>query len=76
MHQLKGLHYATALVLNMGYYTTSISPAIQDMAKIVTEFGTFRYNSLHMGMCSLGCIFQAKLDKLFGDIKGVKYIQR
>ena len=25
-----------------------------------------------MGMCALGDIFQAKLDKLIGDIKGIK----
>ena len=25
-----------------------------------------------MGMCALGDIFQAKLDKLLGDIEGVK----
>ena len=38
----------------------------------MTEFGKFRYNRLPMGMCASVYIFQAKLDKLLGDIEGVK----
>ena len=39
---------------------------------IVTEFGKFGYNRLPIGMCTSVDIFQAKVDKLLGDIKGVK----
>ena len=56
----------------MVYYTIRLSPASPDITTIVTEFGKFRYNSLPMGMCALVDIFQAKLYKLSGDIKGVK----
>ena len=56
----------------MGKYTIRLSPASQDMTTIVTEFGKFRYSSLPMGICSLGDIYQAKVDKLLGDIEGVK----
>ena len=42
------------------------------MTKIVTEFGKFRYNRLHMDMCASGDIFQSKVGKLLGYIKGVK----
>ena len=42
------------------------------MTTFVTEFGKFRYNRLPMGMCAPGNIFHAKLDKLLGDIEGVK----
>ena len=42
------------------------------MTKIVNEFGKFRYNCLPMGICALGYIFQAKVDELLGEIKGVK----
>ena len=42
------------------------------MTTIVTGFGKIRYNRLPMGMCASGHIFQARLDKLLGDIKGVK----
>ena len=68
MHQLEGFQYATALDLNMGYYTISISPASQDTTTIVTEFGKFIYNRLPMGMCASGDIFQAKVDELLSDI--------
>ena len=72
MQQLEGLQYATALYLNMGYSTIRISPDSQDMTTIVTEFGKFRYNCLLMGMCTSGEIFQDNVDKLLGDIEGVK----
>ena len=42
------------------------------MTVVVTEFGTFRYNHLLMGMCILGDILQAKVDDLLSDIEGVK----
>ena len=58
----------------MGYYTIRLCPASQDMTDIVTEFGKFRYNRLPMGMCASGDIFQANVDKLPGDIEGVKRI--
>ena len=49
-----------------------ISLTSQDMMKIVTEFGTFRYNCLPMVMCAPGDIFQAKFDELISYIKGLK----
>ena len=56
----------------MGYYTIGIFPASQDMTMIVTRFGKFKYNCLPMGMRASGDIFQGKVDKLLGDIEGVK----
>ena len=62
------LPYATKLDINMGYYTIRLCTASQDMAVIFTEFGKFGYNSLQMGMCFLGYIFQEKVDKVLGYI--------
>ena len=42
------------------------------MTTIVTESGKFYYICLPMGMYNVGDLFQAKVDKLLGDIKGVK----
>ena len=42
------------------------------MTTIVTEFGKLKYNRLPMGMCASGGIFQAKVDDLLGNIKGIK----
>ena len=56
----------------MGYYNIIIYPDGQDMTTIVTEFVKLKYNLLPMGMCTSGDIFQSKLEKLLGDIEGVK----
>ena len=72
MQKLEGFQYTTSLDINMGYFTIRLSPASQDTTKIVTEFGKFIYICLPMGLCSLGDIFQSKVDELLGDIEGVK----
>ena len=72
MQQLKILKYTKTLDINMGYYTIRISPARQYITTIVTEFEKLGYNRLHMGMCALGKILQAKADKQLNDIEGVK----
>ena len=72
MHQLEGFQYATALDIKIRYYNIRISPDSQDMTKIVTEFGKFRYNRLPMGTCASGNISQTKVDKLLSYIEGVK----
>ena len=38
MQQLESFQYGSALDINLGYHTISISPASQDMTTIVTEF--------------------------------------
>ena len=70
--QLKGFQYAPILDLNMGYYTMRLFTASKDMKLIVTGFGKFRYNSIPMGMCASGDIFQAKIEKLLSYIEGVR----
>ena len=72
MQQPKVFQYATTLDIYMLHYTIKISPTSQDMPTIVTKFGKSEYNRLSMGMCALGDIFQAKVEKLLSDIKGAK----
>ena len=59
--QLEGFQKATTLYLNIVYYTIRLSPASQDVPKIVTEFGKFIYNCLPMGMCATSQSVQANL---------------
>jgi hypothetical protein len=69
---MEGFQYATALDLNMGYYTIQLSPKSKDLTTIVTEFGKYRFNVLPMGLGILsGDIFQAKVNELLGDIEGL-----
>ena len=72
MQKQGGFQYATALDLNMEYYTINIYRNIKYMMTIVSDFEKFRYNCLPMDMCTLVDIFQNKVDKLIGDIEGVK----
>ena len=46
--------------------------AIKYMTTIVSEFGKYRYNHIPMGMYVSGHTFQAKIDQLLVDIKGIK----
>ena len=69
MQQLEKFQYATALDINMVYYTVRLSPWSEFMLTIVSEIGTFRYNRFPMGMCASVDIFQAKVDKLLGNIE-------
>ena len=71
MQQLEGFQFATALDLNMGYYTIGLAESSKDITTIVTEFGKFCYK-LPMGMCISGDIFQAKVNELLGDINDAK----
>ena len=69
---MKGFQFATALDLNMAYYTIQLSPKSKDLTTIITEFGKFSYNVLPMGLCISGGIFQAKVNELLpGDIEGL-----
>ena len=55
-----------------GYYNIRLLPTIYDIMMIVTEFGKFKYKFLPVGMSDSGDVFQAKVDKIIGDIKGIK----
>ena len=57
MKQLEGSQYATALDLNMGYYTIDISTKRGNLTNILTAFGKFRYNRVPMVLCASGDIF-------------------
>ena len=41
LQQLEGFTFATALDLNMGYYTMPLAERSKDVTTIVTEFGKF-----------------------------------
>jgi hypothetical protein len=66
LQELEGFQFASALDLNMGYYTIRLTPGAKDfLTAIITEFGKFRYNVLPMVMCCSG-------DQFLGNIENVK----
>ena len=72
MQQPEVFKYATLFDLNMVYYTIDISTRSKYVITIVAKFWKFRYNQIPMGTCTSGGIFQDKLYKFLGGIKGVK----
>ena len=46
----QGLTYATALDLNMGYYTIRLDKEAQNLCTIVFAWGKYRYKRLPMGI--------------------------
>ena len=76
MKKLEGLKIATALDINMVYYTIRLDAKSKDRTTILMEFGKFQYSFLSIGMGISGDIFQTKVKKLLGDIERVKaYIE-
>ena len=72
IQHLEGFQYATTLDFNIGYYTIDISPKGCDLTSIVTGFGKYRYHRFSMGLCVLSDKFQAKVNEILVDIKGIK----
>lgn len=50
LQKLEGFRYATALDLNMGYYTIRLNPDAQRLCTIVLPWGKYKYLRLPMGV--------------------------
>ena len=60
----KRLTYATALDLNMGYYTIRLDKEAQNLSTIIFPWGKYRYKRLPMGINCAPDIFQEKMSNL------------
>ena len=58
--KLNGFTYASALDLNMGYYTIRLDPDAQNLCTIVLPWGKYKYKRLPMGLAGSPNIFQEK----------------
>jgi hypothetical protein len=61
LQELEGFTYATALDLNMDYYTIRLDPMVVKMCTIIFPFAKYSYLRLPMGMSSSADIFQAEM---------------
>ena len=66
--QLKGFTYATALDLNMGYYTIRIDAKASEMCTIIFPWGKYSYQRLPMGISGAPDIFQGCMSDLMEDL--------
>ncbi|MGH7974544.1 MAG: RNase H-like domain-containing protein, partial [bacterium] len=64
MQKLEGFTYATALDLNMGYFTIRLDKEAQDLCTIVTPWGNYRYLRLPLGLANSPDIFQDRMSTL------------
>ena len=72
LQKLEGFKYATALDLNMGYYTIRLNPDAQNLCTIVLPWGKYKYKRLPMGVAGSPDIFQAKMSSLMAGLEFVR----
>ncbi len=69
LQELEGFTYATALDLNMGYYTIRLDPMASGMCTIIFHWGKYSYKRLPMGFGGSVDIFQAQVMDLMASLK-------
>ncbi len=72
LQELEGFTYATALDLNMGYYTIRLDPMASEMCTIIFPWGKYSYKRLPMGFGGSADIFQAQIMDLMASLKFVR----
>jgi hypothetical protein len=72
LHELEGFTYATALDLNMGYYTIRLDPDASRYCTIIFPWGKYSYKRLPMGVAGSPDIFQAKMLELMLALEFVR----
>ncbi len=69
LKELEGFTYATALDLNMGYYTIRLDPVASKMSTIIIPWGKCSYKRLPMGFGGSAKIFQAYMMDLMASLE-------
>jgi hypothetical protein len=69
---MEGFSYATALDLNMGYYTIRLDPDAQKICTIVLPWDKYSYLRLPMGISGSRDFFQEKMTNL---MRALEYIR-
>jgi hypothetical protein len=74
LQELEGFTYATALDLNMGYYTIRLDPKSSEICTIIFPWGKYSYQRLPMGFGGSADIFQAQMMDLMASLEYVRTI--
>ena len=72
LQELEGFTYATALDLNMGYYTIRLDPDASKICTIILPWGKYSYQQLPMGVACSPDIFQARMSELMASLEFVR----
>ncbi len=68
LQELEGFTYATAIDLNMGYYTVRLVAQASEMCTIIFSWGKYSYNRLPLGFEGSANIFQAQMMDLMASL--------
>ncbi len=72
LQELEGFTFATALDLNMGYYTFRLDPDASKICTIIFPWGKYSYKRLPMRIAGSPDIFQAEMMEL---MESLEYVQ-
>ncbi len=72
LQELEGFIFATALHLNMGYYTIRLDSDASKICTIIFPFGKYSYKRLPKGIAGSPNFFQAKMMEL---MESLEYVQ-
>ncbi len=72
LQELEGFTFATALDLNMGYYTIRLDPDASRISTVIFPWGKYSYKRLPMGIAGSPDIFQSKMSELMEDLEYVQ----
>jgi hypothetical protein len=72
LQELEGFTFATALDLNMGYYTIRLDPDASKICTAIFPWGKYSYKRLPMGVAGSPDFFQAKMMEL---MESLEYVQ-
>jgi hypothetical protein len=72
LQELEGFTYATALDLNMGYYTIRLDPMASEMCTNIFPWGKYSYLRLPLGFAGSADIFQAEMGNLMASLEYVR----
>ena len=72
LQEMEGFTYATALDLNMGYYTIRLDGDAQKICTIILPWGKYSYMRLPMGIAGSPDIFQEKMTGLMQELDYVR----
>ncbi len=72
LQEIKGFSYATALDVNMGYYTSKLVPDASKICTVIFPWCKYSYKRLPMGIAGSPPIFQEKMSELMESLDFVR----
>jgi hypothetical protein len=72
LQEIEGFSFATALDLNLGYYTIRLDPYASKICTITFPWGKYSYKRLPMGIAGSTDIFQGKMLELMESLEFVR----